>query len=255
MISDLDDSLAAVLAEPNADAPRLVYASACEAHGDSERAEFVRLQVQSIAARRKGDEQGELQGFQRELALRKRFGDQWAGPVRDSVKSFQFFRGFVEWIAVDAAYFLTHADELYAIAPIRMVALRDAVPVLKDLGCSPHLARLVWLSLENQQIEDHGVELLAESPYLRNIAYLGLAGTGMSAAGVETLAASPHLPALRRVTGLPKEFEEEEWWDQGKTIDVISPCEAPTIERKYGPKAWLHPMTLSGWRGIDERDV
>ena len=45
-MSDADALLAAVLADPDADLPRLVYADWLEERGEAERAEFIRVQVE-----------------------------------------------------------------------------------------------------------------------------------------------------------------------------------------------------------------
>lgn len=254
MSSNLEALFEAVLKNPDADAPRLAYAAACEAQGDSERAEFIRLQIDAAAAKRAGRVAEALQNVDRLMDLRDRFGDLWAGPIRDRVKYVQFFRGFVEKVGIDAKQFLDHADELYAMAPIRRLTLSGVSHVLEALVSSPSLSRIVWLNLEDQKIGDRGIELIAASPHVRRLAHLGLSSTGITTAGVEALAASPNLPSLRDVIGLPKAFCEDESWDQGKTIGVTPPPGASSIEQKYGYKRWLHPLEETKWRGIDEAE-
>jgi uncharacterized protein (TIGR02996 family) len=252
MTADLDALYEAVLKDPDSDVPRLTYADACEVYGDSDRAEFIRLQIAETAARRARQDEAVSRSFQRRVALQERFGQRWAGPIRDRAKHIQFFRGFVEKLAMDAQQFLEHAEELYAMAPIRRLTLTGVPPVIEPLSNSQHLARIVWLNLEDQKIGNRGVESIAMSPYMNKLGYLGLDGTDITAVAVEALAASSKLSALRFVSGLPKAFQEDNWWDQGQTINVLPPPEAARIEQRYGRKLWLHPLDESSWRGIDE---
>ena len=248
--SDLEKLYEAVVKDPDADAPRLAYAVACEAHGDADRAEFIRLQIEAAALKRAGRHDDALRGFQRISILEHRSGKHWAGPIRQSVKSVGFFRGFVEWVDMDASNFLEHAEELFAMAPIRRLKLTGLIPVLEAVCSSPHLARLVSLNLEYQQIGDDGVKMIARSPHVQKLVYLGLLETGVTEAGVEALAASENLRSLRVVAGLPKQFREDSWSDQGQTMNVLPPPAAPSIEQKYGRKAWLHELEESAWRDI-----
>jgi uncharacterized protein (TIGR02996 family) len=51
-MSDNDVLLRAILDDPDDDAPRLVYADWLEEHGEAERAEFIRVQVERAEAPR-----------------------------------------------------------------------------------------------------------------------------------------------------------------------------------------------------------
>jgi uncharacterized protein (TIGR02996 family) len=252
MTTELDALYNVVLRDPDSDAPRLAYADACEQLGDLDRAEFIRLQIAETTAHRAGRSQVRSGVFQRRFTLQERFGQLWAGTIRNRVRYAQFFRGFVEKIAVDARQFLEHAEELYALAPVRRLTLTGVLPVIDSLCKSQYLRRIVWLNLEDQKIGNHGVELIATSLYVGKLGYLGLEGTDISVAAVEALATSSNLPSLRLVSGLPKAFQEDTWWDQGQIINVLPPPEAAHIEQEYGRKAWLHSLEESHWRGISE---
>ena len=50
----LESRLRAVIDDPDADAPRVEYESVCAASGDAERAEFIRLQMETTLRCRAG---------------------------------------------------------------------------------------------------------------------------------------------------------------------------------------------------------
>lgn len=249
MTRDLEALFQAVVRDPDADAPRLAFADACEAQ-DPERAEFIRLQVGHAAALRASRQDDADRGAQREIFLEKRRADGWAGPIRDRVERVHFYRGFVESVEVDAQRFLDEAEQLYALAPIRRLKLTGVASVLEEVCNSPHLARIVSLAFDNEKIGDRAAELLAASPHVSKLAHLWLARCGITAKGVEALAASSMLSSLRSVDGLPDEFKEIVWSDQGQTINVLPPPAAPAIEEKYGYKRWLHEMQETRWQGV-----
>ena len=75
-MGDREALLAAVVADPDADLPRLVYADWCDDHGEPERAEFIRVQCE--LARDATD----LGLAEREGELSNRFADHWRGQLQ-----------------------------------------------------------------------------------------------------------------------------------------------------------------------------
>jgi hypothetical protein len=59
-----------------------------------------------------------------------------------------------------------------------------------------HLARLTYLSLNNNGIGDERALALAESPYLSGLTDLALWNNGITDAGLRALLDSPHLAGL-----------------------------------------------------------
>jgi uncharacterized protein (TIGR02996 family) len=168
-------AMQAVLDAPDAEAPRLAYAVLCEANGESKRGQFIRLQIETARRARAGrDDWWEPASQAREL--HETTSDAWAGPIHKRVTWYDFYGGFVEDIQLDAKDFLGQADELYQLAPIRRLALQNVAPVVEELFHSPHLARIVSLSLAHQKLGDRGIELLAASPYLGKLVSLDLPG-------------------------------------------------------------------------------
>src|SRR4051812_44991293 len=82
----LDD----IIASPEDDAPRLIFADWLEDHGDPDRAEFIRLQV----ARAKGGNPEAVGGRERELLDANR--TRWTEGLEGRADQALFRRGFVE---------------------------------------------------------------------------------------------------------------------------------------------------------------
>jgi uncharacterized protein (TIGR02996 family) len=75
-MSERDALVRAVLAAPEDDAPRLVFADWCDENGDSERGEFIRLQIATLRSSAKPS--------RREYRL---FNDNWTRWVPQSISS------------------------------------------------------------------------------------------------------------------------------------------------------------------------
>ena len=134
MIRDRDALLAAILAAPDDDAPRLVFADWCDENGEPARASFIRLQIELIRSRQKQTpvERQKLKQQERRLFSRLDFGlpTRWdwgvylkhtSDPHRD--KHVVVRRGFVEFVACPAADWLAHGDAMLAAQPVMNVRL------------------------------------------------------------------------------------------------------------------------------------
>jgi uncharacterized protein (TIGR02996 family) len=191
MMDQEEAFLAAVLAEPDNDAVRLVYADWLEERGDP-RAEFIRVQC---ALAKKGTKDPRRAARERELLAA--YEGRWTGRLPDWVRAWRFRRGFIEEVSVDVPTLLTRGGELFRLAPVRSLRLLQAGGFLDGLAAWPHLARLSSLDISGNWVGAAGAEILAGSPYLAGLAVLNLRGTGLDARGVQALAASPHLAGLR----------------------------------------------------------
>jgi uncharacterized protein (TIGR02996 family) len=182
--------IARVLADPDADEPRLAYARWHRERGtdvSSAVADFVEGQVRLAAALR-ADPHADVAAVLAPHAHAFASPDlpQWwrypgGGPtgiegalehplailVREGlVDEPAFFRGFVEHVAMRAARFLELADELFALAPIRHLTLTYAkgpdhsdTALLDALLASPHLARIRSLRLPGRVLGNPYTEL------------------------------------------------------------------------------------------------
>jgi uncharacterized protein (TIGR02996 family) len=143
-----DAFLADILAHPDDDAPRLVYADWLDDHGDEPRAEFIRLQCRLATLAPHEAAWADLDLRARDLLAAHRRA--WLPPdlVLQAADG-TFRRGFVEDIDIEVGPFLQHGDALLRAAPLRHVRfLPPADPsVVTELVRSPHLGRLPGLYL------------------------------------------------------------------------------------------------------------
>ena len=141
-MSDESALLAAILAHPDEDTPRLMYADWLEENGQPERAEFIRLQCAPDA-----DEAAE----KRTAELEERNRVVWlAGLPQFSGARWEFRRGFPEYLDVPGELFLEHY-EAFARAPwlrfLSIHTLRNRH--VRDL-CNRQW-RTQWVELELQE--------------------------------------------------------------------------------------------------------
>src|SRR5947207_2741650 len=114
------DFLRDILADPDADEPRLRYAEWLDQRGDP-RGEFIRVQVELARLESEGGEPAGRGRLADELL--SRHVEEWAAGVSGVVRSFSFRRGLLEHAEVEAESFLEHADALFAAAPLRRLTL------------------------------------------------------------------------------------------------------------------------------------
>jgi uncharacterized protein (TIGR02996 family) len=201
-----------ILANPDDDAPRLVYADWLEEHGDparAARAEFIRVQyaLQGLAP---GDAR-RPQLEERERDLRAAHEAAWVAPLRElgEVRAWEFRRGFVEKVALRATEFLGVAGRLFAVAPVRELCLDidstryDDSPrrlaMVRRLAASPHLGRLAGLEIISpsfEPLERREVRALAESDHLGRLVSLSFQRRTVNAESLPELLPAPFLPRL-----------------------------------------------------------
>src|SRR5688500_5164372 len=93
--------LRTIVANPDDDAPRLVYADwldETEVPANADRAEFIRLQCRLAVLPADDPERPRL--VKREKALLKTYAKKWARPFRDLIWGWAFGRGFIEGAVV-----------------------------------------------------------------------------------------------------------------------------------------------------------
>lgn len=184
--------LKAIHAAPDDDALRLVYADWLDERGDP-RGEFIRIQV----ARAAGDDHRTL--VLREHELRAAHGGDWAGPLRELVGDWQFHRGLLEEVMVNARTFLEKGETLFRLAPLQRVRLRGVEDVLPELACQPILAQVRGLDLVGERLDDLALHVLASSPHVGELRSLNLSLNLVGTSGIRALAESPHLGNLREL--------------------------------------------------------
>jgi uncharacterized protein (TIGR02996 family) len=165
--SDADGLLRAILADPADDLPRLAYADWLEEQGESDRAEFVRVQYELTqlafldddVCPRCGAGVGQyhendcpatrLRRREKEL-LNWPAGEEggypcwrcaWHAPVPHGGWAWEYRRGFVARVECATADFLAHAAALFSSQPVEEVRLSDREPgaageTTKDKDCN-----------------------------------------------------------------------------------------------------------------------
>src|SRR5262245_657448 len=111
-MSERDALLRQVIDEPDADAPRLVFADWLEEHGDGDRADFIRAQIRRAALDPDDPLQSELQAREWRLLLANA-RDWLEEDFDDPTNRRRFRRGFVESVRLTAARFLQTREDLF----------------------------------------------------------------------------------------------------------------------------------------------
>jgi uncharacterized protein (TIGR02996 family) len=195
-MTDADALLRAVLAAPDDDAPRLVYADWCEEHGDADRAAFIRAQVE-LARNRRHPDRDRL--FQTERTLWRRHRTAWTAWLPGWAREPEFRRGFLERIRCDAEDYLAGADEVRLRTPLSGVRLdgpRELAVVVFLKGRPLDGLRVLTLSVD---VPAEAWPHFAACPYLGQLEELNLNSKGPPRELVTALVESVTLGALRKL--------------------------------------------------------
>lgn len=213
-VSEDDQMLAAILAAPDDDGPRRLYADWLTRRGDP-RGEFIRLQLLD------GDNHADWRASAAADKIRQEHGDAWVPPIK-GLRVSAFRRGFPDSVFMPGEDFLAGADELFRKAPVREVSLFRAAAQLGRIAALPQLAKLRGLDLGDEvdaaafaalvaspwlgdltsfelrasPIGDDGAAALAQAAGLRRLETLVLVGCQIGPEGVRRLAGSPILARL-----------------------------------------------------------
>lgn len=197
-----------VLAHPDDDAPRLVYADWLSEQGDP-RGELIHVQCE-LARTRDADRFLALEA--RQVALLSAHGEAWVGPLAKEALQVQFHRGFVAQVTVLDAGALDGLAELFAREPVQELTFASVRGLdVARLAAAPWLERLSALGLRAAQREaglgPEDVGALLESRHLRGLNALALRGHRLADVGALVLAAN--VPwALPRLSALLVERDE-----------------------------------------------
>jgi uncharacterized protein (TIGR02996 family) len=116
-----DELLQAIIDNPDDDAFRLVFADWLLDHGERERAEFIRVQIELAKLPNTDERRPVLQERETELLLRNE--GEWVKPIRHCVVSWTFDRGFIAHVTVTVEMYQKHTFELVRQAPIRRMSV------------------------------------------------------------------------------------------------------------------------------------
>jgi uncharacterized protein (TIGR02996 family) len=199
--------LRSILAAYGEDGPRLLYADYLEDSpepADQARAEFIRLQLALGAISEDHPRRRELTTRQNNLLMR--YHGPWTAHLAGLAAGFQFRRGLLDSVSVDAGSFIARGEELFRRASIRRVKLSDTLRHLGALSHCPHLGRVRELDLCGNDLGNGGLNLLLRSRHLLNVERLDLSHNGLDGAAPRILAEAGTIPRLRDLglSGNPK---------------------------------------------------
>lgn len=226
--------LQAILAEPEEDAPRLIYADWLEEHGgpvEQDRAEFIRVQIELARGTEPGPRTRKLQAREKELWKRRQSAWQKCLPPHLRKRTLPFQRGFLEELSIRPESWVKHAHKLFGQNPIYRLhlsfpmdrrragllavipelerirvldfssfPLRDAGKILQVLLATPFFSHLKRLHLRQCEITTHAIGVLAQSPSLPRLHVLDLAGNRIGPRGGEVLAALDGIAGLQELS-------------------------------------------------------
>jgi uncharacterized protein (TIGR02996 family) len=264
-MSDESALLAAILAQPEEDTPRLVYADWLDEHGDAAgraRAEFIRLQIELARSgltdrRRKGAED-------RCLALSREHHEAWLAPFRaacaDEPIAGTFRRGFIGDIS-GLTRLPSRFPAIAAVCPVQRVDIEFGwaahTPSAQAMADCPELARVRRMECRRFP-GDFGATALA-SPHLTGLHTLYLQW-GWLEDGVELASRSPVAQSLRHL------------WVWGASVGQITPgrgfgtiveAEWPALTQvrfdnlalgEAGVLAVMRAAVARGWQAVHAHD-
>jgi uncharacterized protein (TIGR02996 family) len=207
-MNDHDGFMRAIVEQPDDDAPRLVYADWLEEHGDTARAEFIRVQCE-LARLPESDRRGAALR-KREAALLKQYRKAWLAPLANSIEKGEFRRGFVERVEVWCdQLLLDDAAAVFDAAPVRDISVlttgeEDGVS-FEFLDPQEFLAnrtgfeRVTRLDLSRHVMSDDTVASLVRWKKLANLKALDLTGNVVDVGAMRALLKSPVLGRLEEL--------------------------------------------------------
>jgi uncharacterized protein (TIGR02996 family) len=193
----------AISAEPDDDTHRLVFADWLDDHGDPERAEFIRLQID--LDKMNWLEPGYDEKERRARGLEHQNRERWFAepavlqPYADRVR---YQRGFPEEIKLTVEEFAEHGSVLLQTHPVHTLRVRGKFGKAEAaaLAACPALAWLPGLRLgDDSRCNKDALTAILASPHLSRLTALGLPSCNVTLASLRTLLGSPVLANLRRL--------------------------------------------------------
>ena len=143
-----DAFLQAIIANPDDDAPRLLYADWLEERGDP-RGEFIRVQCALARMDEYDPRRWDLEC--RAWTLEKAHVAIWLGAVREKLSNWEFRRGFMDWVELGSRAFMAYSADLFRHGPLRTASIFPEPAVLPALLADPYLQRLQELQFVSQE--------------------------------------------------------------------------------------------------------
>jgi uncharacterized protein (TIGR02996 family) len=270
--AELLDLLRAARQAPREDTLRQVVADWLEEHGQDERAEFVRAQIERSQLAPDDPRQGRL--ALGEQALLERHGSAWLGPLHGVIDRWDF-RGGMLHVLGDLSGLLRRgtARLLESEAWAWVVRLRSAAVTYRQVeklaGC-PLLQTVAALDLAGAGLGYLAGQLVT-SPHLGGLDLLDLSWNGLDPHVVEALVTSGHVPRLTRLFLTGNRLNDRTAAALGSWPGLSRLAELQLGDNQIGDpgaralagSAYLTPLTLldlrnnpirpGGWSALRER--
>lgn len=192
---NLDGLFQQILATPDDDAPRLVFADAIAAT-DPEYGEFITVQMRLRDDARRGLEvDHDLVSVAGQRL--EQYEDRWVNGLQALVSRWEFRGGFVEFVELPAHTYAERAEAIFSVAPVREVSLTSIERGLSSALAHPTMQRVRTLRLTGGDSLD---ELARHS--LANVTVLDVVGVladppALSWPRLETVVVRPRLATRR----------------------------------------------------------
>jgi uncharacterized protein (TIGR02996 family) len=250
MTNDERAFLNAICECPEDDTARLVYADWLADNGESDRGEFIRVDIELARTppNTEEDERRRKVLFDRRDELLKKHQVAWLAPFMPFAKESSFVRGFVQSLEVPANTFLQHAEKWFSLTPLTRIKITSSNmwdPLtasrtwwMEPLFASPFLSQLESLDLEAQQLtatalealtahddlprlrelllawnelRSEGAAALANMRQLRHLETLDLRGNGITDSGARAIAQSQQFARLKELQMTRNPIRERSW--------------------------------------------
>jgi uncharacterized protein (TIGR02996 family) len=227
MQTEVEAFLKRILAYPDDDAPRLIFADWLEDQAAAhqarsrtaispalewtpERGRFIRIQIALARLREEAAREVELTGLskrdnalnnliQEEQELESKYHAEWIVPFQGLATGAMFRRGFVEQVNVVAKDLIHHAPELFAASPLRHIRLIDVGDSLPGVFNCQLLTRLAALTIHGSHVGLPLARVVARADYLAGLKTLNLTSNDFDDESVQHLAASPVVANLEEL--------------------------------------------------------
>jgi uncharacterized protein (TIGR02996 family) len=240
-VTERDALYAAVLADPDADAPRLVYADWLEEHprgeADVARAAFIRLEIEAEGLPAGSEARARLETAAARLF--NAFGEAWNADVPTWDKWYEslliYRRGFPFELHASVRTVHYSGGELFGLAPIQSLVVSarpDQLPRYQEFmeamhGRRPDLSglRSLWLTTNlggSGESTRLAFQIVARYPSLRNLERLSLAGCDLNVESIYLLDRALREAVFR--DGLRElDLSDNNIQDQGATALSVAP--------------------------------
>jgi uncharacterized protein (TIGR02996 family) len=203
--------MAAIIANPDEDTPRLAFADWLQEHGDKHdraRAEFIRLQIEAFPLPKGDESRAKLE--KQAAALAKKYAKHWLGPIAGLLNEtrFQpeliFDRGLLISVFLTPGAFLKPATqqalvEWLPLVGVKVLMLSGKSKKIGLVAESPVLGLVPALMWFDTQMDDAGLKEFAKSPHTSRLTTLNLEKMLATDTGLKALAKSPGFAGLRKL--------------------------------------------------------